>query len=146
MKIGAAPLVVVCCALLLAACASGGGAPEPQPAAAVPASGPVDTARVYDIDAVTVKPRLINTAVVTRALEQNYTPTLRDAGAKGMVQVEMTIERNGHTTGISVLRTNDAAFNIPAMNVVRAMRFTPAQVRGIPVRVRTSLPVSFEMQ
>jgi TonB family protein len=145
MKIGAAPLMVVCCALLLAACASGGGgAPGPRPA--VSAGGSVDTARVYDIDEVTVKPRLLNTAGVTRALEQNYTAALRDAGAEGMVQVEMTIERNGHTTGISVLRTNDAAFNVPAMNVVRAMRFSPAQVRGVSVRVRTSLPVSFAMQ
>ncbi len=142
---GTAPVMVVWCALMLAACApGGGGAPEPRPDAS--ASSSADTARVYDIDEVTVQPRLLNTAVVTRALEQNYTPALRDAGAEGMVQVEMIIERNGRTTGISVLRTNDGAFNVPAMNVVRAMRFSPGQVRGVPVRVRTSLPVSFALQ
>jgi protein TonB len=145
MKIDTAPVMVVCCALLLAACApGGGGAPGPRPDASESSS--VDTARVYDINEVTVKPRLLNTAVVTRALEQNYSLELRNAGAEGMVQVEMTIERNGHTTGINVLRTNDGAFNVPAMNVVRAMRFSPGQVRGVPVRVRTSLPVAFALQ
>lgn len=145
MKIAAAPLVAACCALLLPACASGGGgAPAPQPAATAAVS--VDTARVYDIDDVTVKPRLVNSTAVSRALEQNYTGTLRDAGAEGLVQLRMIVERNGRTSSIVVLRSSDALFNVPAINVARAMRFNPGQVNGVPVRVSIELPIGFRRQ
>lgn len=141
MKIVAA----VCCALLLPACASGGGgAPAPQPAAA--SSAPADTARVYAVEEVTVKPRLVNSSGVTRALEQNYSGVLRDAGVEGHVELRMIVERNGHTSSIVVTRSSDAPFNAPAINVARAMRFSPAQLNGVPVRVRIELPITFRPQ
>jgi TonB family protein len=141
MKIVAAPLVAVCCALLLPACASGGGgAPDPRPAAE---AASVDTARVYAMDEVTVKPRLANSSAVARALEQNYAGVLRDAGAEGLVQLRMIVERNGRTSSIVVLRSSDAPFNAPAINVARAMRFNPGEVNGVPVRVSIELPIGF---
>ncbi|HLL84150.1 MAG TPA: energy transducer TonB [Longimicrobium sp.] len=143
MKIAAAPpVLLVCAALLLAACASGGGAaPEPRPAGS--ATGSVDTARVYGVDEVTVKARLANSSTVARALEQNYSGVQRDAGLEGTVDLQMTVERNGHTSSIVVVRSSDAVFNTAAVNVARAMRFSPAQVNGVPVRVRIDLPITF---
>ncbi|HEX8453912.1 MAG TPA: energy transducer TonB [Longimicrobium sp.] len=142
MKIVASPLVVVCCALLLTACASGGGSAPPSPAAA--ASGvPADTTRVYDVEQVTVKPRLANTTSVARALEQNYGGVQRDAGLEGTVQLRMVVERDGRTSSIVVVRSSDALFNDAALNVARAMRFNPAQVNGVPVRVSMELPITF---
>lgn len=142
MKIAAARLVVVCCTLLLPACASGsGGAPQPQPAVSAGASA--DTTRVYDIEEVTSKPRLVNSSAAVRALEQNYSGVLRDAGVEGTVQLRMIVERNGHTSSIAVLRSSDAPFNTPAINVARVMRFSPAQLNGVPVRVRIDLPITF---
>jgi protein TonB len=145
MKIVAWRLVVVCCALLLPACASGsGGAPVRRPAPAASAS--LDTARVYDVSEVTVKPRIANSSAVARALEQNYAGVLRDAGVEGSVDLRMIVERNGHTSSIVVLRSSDEPFRIPAINVARAMRFSPAEVNGVPVRVRIDLPITFRPQ
>lgn len=141
MKIVPSPLVVAC-VLLLPACASGGGGAPPSPAAA--ASGAVaDTARVYDIGGVTVKPRLANNTAVARALEQNYGGVQRDAGLEGTVHLRMIVERDGRTSSIVVVRSSDALFNAPAINVARAMRFNPAQVNGVPVRVSIELPITF---
>ncbi|HEX8213624.1 MAG TPA: energy transducer TonB [Longimicrobium sp.] len=142
MKTGAAPLVVVCCVLLLPACASGGGGTPPSPAAAT-SGAPADTARVYDIDEVTVKPRLANNTAVARALEQNYGGVLRDAGVEGLVQLRMIVGSDGRTSSIVVVRSSDAPFIAPAINVARAMRFNPAQVNGVPVRVSIELPITF---
>ena len=116
--------------------------PVPQPAAASAAAS-ADTARVYDVSEVAVKPQLANRSGVARALEQNYGGVLRDAGLEGTVHLQMTVERNGHTSSIVVMRSSDAAFNTPAINVARAMRFSPAQVNGVPVRVRIDLPITF---
>jgi protein TonB len=145
MKIGDAPLVLVCCALLLAACASGGGSvPETSAAPASAPGGAVDTTRVYDISEVATKPRLVNTGAISRALEQNYSGVLRDAGERGTVSLRMVVERTGVTSFVTVVGSTNAAFNLPATNVVRAMRFSPAMVNGVPVRVRMELPVTFE--
>jgi protein TonB len=144
MKIVAAPLVAVCCALLLPACASGGGGePAPRPAAATASA---DTAHVYDISEATVKPQLANRSAVARALEQHYPGPLRDAGAQGSVTIRMIVERDGRTSSVTVLRSNHAQFNDAAVNVARVMRFSPAQVNGVPVRVRIDLPISFMPQ
>jgi TonB family protein len=81
---------------------------------------------VYGVDEVTVKARLANSSAVVRALEQNYSGVQRDAGLEGTVDLQMTVERNGHTSSIVVVRSSDAAFNTAAVNVARAMRFSPA--------------------
>ena len=142
MKTVASRLLVVCCVLMLPACASGGGGGRPSPAAAT--SGAVaDTARVYDVEQVTVKPRLSNNTAVARALEQNYGGVQRDAGFEGTVHLRFVVERDGRTSSIVVMRSSDALFNAPAINVVRAMRFHPAQVNGAPVRASVELPITF---
>jgi TonB family protein len=138
-------LVLLACAVLLPACASGsGGAPEAPAAPASARGGPADTIRVYDIEEVTVKPRLVNTGVIRRSLEENYSGVLRDAGERGTVTIRMVVERTGETSFVTVVGSTNLAFNLPATNVVRAMRFQPALVNGVPVRVRIELPVTFE--
>lgn len=130
------------CAVLLAACAQRAPEPErtPQPLATV-----ADTSRVYEVDQVPVKPQLRNPVAVTRALEQNYPAHLRDEGIGGSVQLRFTIQRDGTTRNIQVVRTSDVRFAAPAVDVVRLMRFTPGSVAGVPVRVRVVLPITFSI-
>jgi TonB family protein len=82
------------------------------------------------VDEVTVKPRLVNNTAVARALEQNYGGVQRDASIEGTFHLRLIVERDGRTSSIVVVRSSDALFNAPAINVVRAMRFNPAQVNG----------------
>ncbi len=128
-----------CAVLLLAGCAS---TPAPRPSAAAGAL-PSDSGRVYDISQVTVKPQLANRAAVGRALEQNYSGALRDEGAEGTVHFRVLIGVDGVPKSIDVTRTTNSAFNAPGLAVIRAMRFTPAQVDGVVVPVRVELPVRF---
>lgn len=138
------PSVLLACALLLAACASGsGGAPAPQAPPAPSGGAAPDTTRVYDISEVQTKPQVANRAAVVRALEQNYRGDLRDAGAHGTVVVRMVVETTGETSMVTVVGSTNAAFNTSASNVARAMRFSPARVGGVPVRVRIELPITF---
>jgi TonB family protein len=140
MKIGAAPpVLLVCGVLLLPACASGGGgAPASSGGAAA------DSTRVYDISEVQTKPQVVNRSAVVRALEQNYRGDLRDEGARGTVFVRMVLETTGETSMVTVVGSTNPAFNTSASNVARAMRFSPARVNGVPVRVRIELPITFQ--
>ena len=140
-------VLLACSALLLPACASaGGGAPGAQTPTAGSNAAPVDTTRVYDISEVQTKPKVVNTSVVVRALEQNYSGALRDAGTEGTVFVRAVVGTTGETSLVTVVGSSNPAFDTPAINVVRAMRFSAARIGGVPVRVRIELPVTFEVQ
>jgi TonB family protein len=136
------PLAVVGL-LALSSCATVPATPAPRPSAPATDAQPAVPGRVYDIGEVTVKPELINRATVARALEQNYPPLLRDAGAAGTVHVRMIIGADGRTSSILVTRSTDPSFNAAAMAVMRVMRFNPAKVDGVAVPIRAELPVTF---
>ena len=128
-------LLVSAAVVLFAACAS---TPAPAPPAVAAEPG-----RVYEFSEVSVKPQLINRATVARALEQNYSGALRDAGAKGTVHLRSVVGTDGQTSSIVVTRTTNSQFNAPAIAVMRVMRFSPATVGGVAVPVRIDLPVTF---
>ena len=134
------PLVSVAVAVA-GACAP---SPAPHPDAAA-VSDPVDTTLVWDSRTVTTKPELINPQVVRHALAQNYPSLLRDAGITGSATVEVLISREGAVERADIVQATHEQFAEAARKVVLQMRFRPAMVRGVAVRFRDTLPVSFDL-
>ncbi|HYW05835.1 MAG TPA: TonB family protein [Longimicrobium sp.] len=106
---------------------------------------PVDEG-VYDISAVEEKPNLSNRAEVTRALERNYPPLLRDAGVSGTVILSFRVNEDGRVdpSSITVVETENEQFTEAAKKVVERMRFRPAKVNNRPVKVLVQLPITFQ--
>jgi len=59
------------------------------------------------------------------------------------VVVAFTIDREGITRDIEVVRTSNQDLNGSATEAVAAWRFVPAQHRGEPVNVRMQVPIVF---
>lgn len=145
-------LVVLSVAALIAAAgtaqAQNSGAASPQAATTAPAADTVavDTAAVYEGDDVDTPPELDNRAAVVRALSQNYPDALRNQGITGYATVTAVIDRRGRVEQARVASATIPDFGQASLAVVRAMRFKPAMVNGVPVRVRVEMPVSFNLE
>lgn len=140
--------------LVAAALAAGAGDVRAQestpqqatsPATAVDTAG-VDTAAVYEGDDVTTPPGLDNRDVVVRALLRNYPNALRNQGISGSATVQAVIDRRGRVEQARVTGATIPEFGQASVAVVRAMRFRPAMLNGVPVRVRVDMPVSFNLE
>jgi TonB family protein len=128
-----------CAAVVLATACARPSAPRARPSQ-TPAA---DTTRLYDISEVQVKPRLNNGPDVARVMERNYPPNLRDAAIHGTVFLGFVVERDGSTSSVQVVKTEDYRFAAPAAETISAMRWAPATQGGVPVRVKVVLPVTY---
>jgi TonB family protein len=105
-----------------------------------------DTVGVHALEVVDNPPRPTNTAAFQRALAQRYPPALRNAGRSGEVQVRFIVEVDGRVSNVHIVRSTDAAFNQPTLDVVSLLRFRPARLNGQPVRVWVRQPISWMVQ
>ena len=102
-----------------------------------PSSGPVFTP-------YTQAPDYTNAAEVTRALEREYPPLLRDAGIGGTVQVWFFIDETGKVQKTSVNKSSGSeALDEAALRVAPIFEFAPAMNRDKAVPVWVSLPITF---
>lgn len=93
-----------------------------------------------------VAPRLLNPEEVERELRRRYPAVLRDVGIGGDVDVNLWLDEAGAIVRSEVSRGSGYdAFDDAALKVVDAMRLSPAQNRGVPVRVIVTLPVRFRV-
>ena len=122
-------------------------APEPEPA---PTRDPVVTdsgAVTPEIDGVGPglrMPQLVNQREVTRALEQEYPPFLRDANIGGRVLVDLFIDESGRVVNSRVtVSSGHAALDEAALRVAHVFRFTPALRGDQKVSMMISLPIIF---
>jgi protein TonB len=93
---------------------------------------------------MTVRPQILNTEDVVRALERNYPPLLRDAGIGGETTVWFFIDVDGKVlkTQIDTPSGYDA-LDQAALKVAEIIKFSPAQNRDKKVQVWVSLPIKF---
>jgi protein TonB len=92
----------------------------------------------------TVAPDYTNATEVTRALEREYPPLLRDAGIGGTVQVWFFIDEVGQVTNQVVNESSGhTALDDAALRVAPVFEFTPALNRDKAVPVWVSLPITF---
>ena len=124
------------------------GAASQQATSPAPAvdTAPVDTAAVYELYDVTTRPVLDNRDMVVRALGRNYPAALRGLGIVGSTTVQVVIDRRGRVEQARVTSATVPEFGTASVEVAQVMRFRPAKVNGVPVRVRVSLPVTFSLE
>lgn len=105
--------------------------------------GPGDSVRGYELTEVEDLPRLLNRQMFGRDLARLYPAALRDAGMQGMVVVRFRVEVDGTTSNAQITRSTEYAFDLPTLEAVRGMRFSPARVNGRPVRVWVEQPIQW---
>ena len=77
----------------------------------------------------------------------NYPDVAQENGVQGRVIVESIIEKDGSMSDVKVIRSVDPSLDREALRVVKAMpKWTPAKLKGIPVRTKCTTPVVFRLQ
>ena len=76
-----------------------------------------------------------------------YPIDAQENGVQGRVIVESIIEKDGSMSDVKVIRSVDPSLDREALRVVKAMpKWTPAKLKGIPVRTKCTTPVVFRLQ
>jgi TonB family protein len=113
--------------------------PAPGPEDPDPSQGPVLTPH-------TKPPRLRNLAEVQAALESEYPRELKDARVGGDVNVWLFIDTNGVVQSTRIETSSGySALDQAALNVARAIQFTPAMNMDRTVPVWILIPISFQV-
>lgn len=126
---------------------NGQNAPEPVRSEPLNKPQPVNRNRVYDV--VEQMPSFPGGISGLRTyLNQNirYPAEAQENCVQGRVVVSFVVEKDGHISDVTVLRSVDPSLDKEAIRVVRNMpRWTPGKQGGEPVRVRYNVPVSFRL-
>lgn len=75
----------------------------------------------------------------------DYPQDARDAGAQGRVIVQFIVDKNGNVTNPTIVKGVHESLDQEALRVVKQAEFTPGKVKGEPVRVQYSLPISYQL-
>ena len=95
----------------------------------------------------TVKPEMVNTAEVVRAMQRFYPPLLRDAGIGGKIQIWFLIDDQGEVIKTQLKKgSGHTALDEAAMQVAQLVKFTPALNRDQKVKVWIEIPIEFKTQ
>lgn len=126
---------------------NGQNAPEPVRSEPQNKPQPVNSTRVYDV--VEQMPSFPGGISGLRTyLNQNtrYPAEAQEICVQGRVVVSFVVEKDGHISDVTVLRSVDPSLDKEAVRVIRNMpRWTPGKQGGEPVRVRYNVPVSFRL-
>jgi len=90
------------------------------------------------------EPELLNHEAVGRTVSRAYPRALRETGQGGTATVTFIVDREGRPGRIEVLRSTHPELVPAARSVASTMRFRPAQLDGLPVAVRVTLPIVFQ--
>ena len=93
---------------------------------------------IYELSDLTQPPRQISRPSPT------YPPELRRAGISGTVVLQFAVRSDGTTSKITVERSDNPAFEEPAIRAVRKWRFEPGEKDGKAVNVWVRLPIPFK--
>ena len=93
---------------------------------------------IYELEDLTRPPRPIARPAPT------YPPELRRAGISGTVVLKFSVRADGTTSNISVERSDNPAFEEPAIRAVRKWRFEPGEKDGKAVSCWVRQPIPFK--
>ncbi len=75
-----------------------------------------------------------------------YPVIAQENGIQGRVICQFVVERDGSISDVQVVRGQDPSLDREAVRVIQGMpRWKPGKQRGVPVRVRYTLPVLFRL-
>ncbi len=74
-----------------------------------------------------------------------YPPAMAEAGVKGSVVVEFTIDERGIVDDLRTLRSTHLEFEAPALQAVRGWEFIPGKKDGRNVRTRATQLIEFNL-
>jgi len=76
-----------------------------------------------------------------------YPQSAMNSGIQGRVIVEFIVEKSGEVSSVEVVKSVDDALDAEAVKVVKASpRWKPGIKRGVPVRVKISVPIEFKLK
>lgn len=104
-----------------------------------------DSLGAYELSAVEVQPEMQNRREVALYVQEYYPRELRRTREQGAVTLRFMIRPDGMVDDAHIIVENSskAAFERPAVRVVRQMRFSPARLNGERVPVWVTLPITF---
>ena len=112
-----------------------------------------DEPEIDDIDFVLIAPVMPEfnggTAAMMKYITQNikYPKLAAETGISGRVFVGFIVEKDGSLSNIELLRSIGGGCDEEALRVVRSMPlWNPGMQRGMPVRVKLTLPVKFTLK
>jgi TonB family protein len=80
---------------------------------------------------------------LSRLMERNYPPQLRDARVSGRAVVEVIVDEDGRVRpgSAKVIETSHPAFENATLRAAERFRFRPAKIAGMAVPVKVAIPV-----
>lgn len=104
-------------------------------------------APLVDGDVLASPPRVVNRREISELMSDRYPPILKFNGIEGQVVVAFIIGVDGRAemNHVEVLSASNRQFIHAALEGLRRMRFRPAELDGVRVRVRVSLPLVWVM-
>lgn len=126
-------------------------ATEEAPVAAAEPPGPTvedvleGAADVYEMHGVEVAPRPANVRDFQLALRRERPSVQTHPGVEAEVHVRFRVNEDGTTSHATITQTSDPRFNTAALRALQVLRFTPARVDGLPVKVWAEMPISFTL-
>ncbi len=126
-----------------------GGGPTPG-TDALSRSGAEESGAGQVVDAETLgeMPKLLNEGEVVRLLGDLYPDHMKDQGIHGPAEVNFIVGTNGRVEAgsVQVIRLPHPDFLTPTLRGIAMMRFRPARVGGVRVRVRVTVPVAWRLR
>lgn len=89
--------------------------------------------------------RKIQAPVAVRRVAPEFPPTLKKELMRGSVLLECVVDTEGKAQDIKVVEASHPDFGQAAVEALEQWEFTPGTIDGRPARIRTRLPVEFQL-
>ncbi len=75
-----------------------------------------------------------------------YPDIAKRAGIEGKVYLLVYINKNGGVDKVNVIKSLGAGCDEAAVKGIESVKFTPGEDKGVPVKVKLSLAITFKLQ
>jgi DNA-binding helix-hairpin-helix protein with protein kinase domain len=99
-----------------------------------------------DLNNTEAMPVLANGELIERLMTEAYPPALYDTGRGGTVLASFRVEEDGSTdpSTITVVESDEPQLEPVVRQIIPMLRFTPATVKGRPVKILVQMPFYFD--
>lgn len=76
----------------------------------------------------------------------DYPAGLKFKGVSGVVAVSIVIDEKGLVVSAAAVKSSHVEFESPALEAVKKWKFKPAQKDGVPVKMKVTVPIRFDLE